>query len=108
MPLLSYFLLFITILLSGSSLFVFKTNRNKDIKTNVVFSGAYLFALTVLHLIPEVYTAGKGSGWIYFARIFHSNITGNIFRRNRTRAYSYSQKQNAAFPPWNDDWFVLT
>jgi zinc transporter ZupT len=52
---------FIIILLSGCALlggfavFFIKNNNHKNIKLLLSFSGAYLFAITILHLLPEVY-----------------------------------------------------
>ncbi len=53
--------LFIIILLSGCALFgglaVFfvKKDSNQRLKLILSFSGAYLFAITILHLLPDVY-----------------------------------------------------
>jgi len=54
------FLIFITIIVSGSSILLFKIG-NKTIKLILAFSGAYLLAITVLHLIPEIYSHGSHS-----------------------------------------------
>lgn len=42
-------------LLGGFSVFIFKKNNNNTLKLILSFSGAYLFAITVLHLLPDVY-----------------------------------------------------
>ncbi|HNO71344.1 MAG TPA: ZIP family metal transporter [Bacteroidia bacterium] len=52
---LLYLLLFITVIASGCSVLIFKVN-NKTLKLILSFSGAYLLGITVLHLIPEVYS----------------------------------------------------
>src|SRR5689334_16322740 len=57
MPLHYYFLLLITVFLSGLSIFLFKKLNQRFLKMLLSFSGAYLFALCVLHLIPEVYAS---------------------------------------------------
>jgi len=48
-------ILFGSCFLGGMSIFFFKKNNNHTLKLILSFSGAYLFAITILHLIPEVY-----------------------------------------------------
>jgi zinc transporter ZupT len=48
-------LLFFCAFLGGMAVFVFKGGNHKQLKLVLSFSGAYLFAITVLHLIPEAY-----------------------------------------------------
>jgi len=42
-------------MLGGLSVFFFKNNSNHTLKLILSFSGAFLFGITILHLIPEVY-----------------------------------------------------
>jgi len=49
--------LFASCFIGGMSIFFFKKENTKRIKLLLSFSGAYLFAITILHLIPEVYEA---------------------------------------------------
>ncbi len=44
--------------MGGLSVFFFKKDNTKTLKLILSFSGAYLFGITVLHLIPEVYSGG--------------------------------------------------
>ncbi|RYG36195.1 MAG: zinc/iron permease, partial [Chitinophagaceae bacterium] len=48
-------ILFASCMLGGISVFFFKSSSNHTLKLILSFSGAYLFAITILHLIPEVY-----------------------------------------------------
>lgn len=48
-------LLFIAAFIGGTGIFLFKRDNSKRLKLILSFSGAYLFAITVLHLMPEVY-----------------------------------------------------
>lgn len=48
-------LLFASALLGGLGIFLFKNDTTKHLKLVLSFSGAYLFAITVLHLMPDVY-----------------------------------------------------
>ncbi len=50
-----YLLLFLLVIISGFSFFLFKDEEGKKIKLLLSFSGAYLLAISFLHLIPEIY-----------------------------------------------------
>src|SRR6187549_2002546 len=47
--------LFACAFFGGTSVFLFKGDNHKTLKLVLSFSGAYLFAITVLHLIPDAY-----------------------------------------------------
>jgi zinc and cadmium transporter len=48
-------LLFFAAFLGGMSVFFFKGDNHKQLRLILSFSGAYLFGITVLHLIPDAY-----------------------------------------------------
>lgn len=48
--------LFFSAFLGGISVFFVKRNNTRLLKLILAFSGAYLFSITVLHLIPDVYS----------------------------------------------------
>jgi zinc transporter ZupT len=51
-----YFLLIVTVLASGSLIFVMKTGDQKTLKMLLAFSGAFLIGITFLKLVPEIFT----------------------------------------------------
>ncbi|MEJ7780258.1 MAG: ZIP family metal transporter [Daejeonella sp.] len=51
-------LLFASAFLGGLGIFIFKNDNSNRLKLVLSFSGAYLFAITVLHLMPDVYSPG--------------------------------------------------
>jgi zinc and cadmium transporter len=51
-------LLFASCFLGGLGVFLFKRDNTQRLKLVLSFSGAYLFSITVLYLIPEVYKDG--------------------------------------------------
>jgi len=55
--------LFFCAFLGGSAIFLVKSDKSKLLKLILSFSGAYLFAITVLHLIPDAYS-GSDKGEI--------------------------------------------
>ena len=96
---IAYFLLFITIILSGSSIFAFRRINPGFLKLLLSFSGAYLFALTVLHLIPEVYQSGDKNIGIFIFIGFFIQIILEFFSEGIEHGHIHiHKKQNAAFP----------
>ena len=96
---IAYFLLFVTIILSGSCVFAFKKINPGFLKLLLSFSGAYLFALTVLHLIPEVYHSDDRSIGIYIFIGFFIQIVLEFFSQGIEHGHIHIHKnQNAAFP----------
>jgi zinc transporter ZupT len=47
--------LFLGAFTGGVSVFLFKSNSHQNLKLVLSFSGAFLFGITVLHLIPDAY-----------------------------------------------------
>lgn len=54
-------ILLISAFLSGLSVFFFKRDNTSLLKLILSFSGAYLFSITILHLIPHVYLSQNTS-----------------------------------------------
>lgn len=52
-------LLFSSSLIGGLAIFLFKKDNSNRLKLVLSFSGAYLFAITVLHLMPDVYSSNN-------------------------------------------------
>ena len=99
MPLTAYLLLFGTIVLSGLSFFAFKTVGPKQLKLLLSFSGSYLFALTILHLIPDVYHNGDQSIGIFILIGFFLQICMEFFSEGIEHGHIHVHKhQTAAFP----------
>lgn len=49
-------ILFLSAFLGGVAIFLVKSDKSQLLKLILSFSGAYLFAITVLHLIPDAYS----------------------------------------------------
>lgn len=54
-------ILFFSSLLGGLSVFLVKRDNSSMLKLILAFSGSYLFAITILHLIPHVYHTANDS-----------------------------------------------
>lgn len=53
--------LFFCAFLGGTAIFLVKSDKSKLLKLILSFSGAYLFAITVLHLIPDAFSGADKS-----------------------------------------------
>ena len=57
---LKLLVLFFTPLLSGLLIFLVPKGKNTNYKMLLVFAGSYLFAITVIHILPELYRQALG------------------------------------------------
>jgi zinc transporter ZupT len=56
---MDYLILLSSIVLGAIFVFVFKLHKPAHVKLLNAFTGAYLLSLTLLHLLPELYLAGR-------------------------------------------------
>jgi zinc and cadmium transporter len=70
---LMYALLFLSVIISGLSV-LFINISSKNLKLILSFSGAFLFAICALHLIPEIYLSGSPNIGIYILVGFFAQI----------------------------------
>lgn len=57
-------LLFFTPLIAGLLIYLVPKGRNTNFKLLLVFAGSYLFSITVIHILPELYHQTAGAEWI--------------------------------------------
>ena len=55
---LKLLVLFLTPLLSGLLIYLVPKSKGVNYKLLLVFSGSYLFSITVIHILPELYKKG--------------------------------------------------
>lgn len=61
---LKLLVLFFTPLLSGLAIFLVPGGKGRNFKLLLVFAGAYLFAITIIHILPELYHQPVGIEYI--------------------------------------------
>jgi len=92
-------LLFSSALFGGLTVLLSKQISANGLKLILSFSGAYLFAITVLHLIPEVYIGGTASIGLYILGGFVFQIVLEQFsegiEHGHIHVHAHAQK---AFP----------
>lgn len=79
MQLTDYFLLFGSVMIGGIGYFIIKNPGPNFLKLILSFSGAFLFALTVLHLMPEVYQHNSASIGVWIMIGFFLQIIMEFF-----------------------------
>lgn len=95
---LIYLYLFLSVIISGISVLFF-TIKGKTLKLILSFSGAYLFAISVLHLIPEIYSSNDHSIGVYILIGFFLQILLEFFSEGIEHGHIHLHPHaNKAFP----------
>lgn len=95
----NYILLFMSAFLGGMAIFIFKNNNTKNLKLILAFSGSYLFAITVLHLIPSVYQSNDVKIGLYVLLGFGLQILLEQFSEGIEHGHIHKHKHtHIAFP----------
>lgn len=91
--------LFLSAFLGGVSIFLFKKDMGKNLKLILSFSGAYLFAITVLHLIPDAYQSHDKYVGIFIMAGFLFQLILELFSDGVEHGHVHHHNHNeAAFP----------
>ncbi len=92
-------ILFLCAFIGGLGVFIFKNNNTKTLKLILSFSGAYLFAITILHLLPEVYTDKQQSVGLFILGGFIFQILLEQFSQGIEHGHIHAHNhQQVAFP----------
>ena len=83
MPIWQYILLFLSVLLGGSLGFLFNKERKNWLQLILSFSGAYILGITILHLMPWVFSSGEPNIglWViggFFAQILLEQLSVGV------------------------------
>ena len=100
MTLFMYILLFLSVIISGSSVLLINVS-SKNLKLILSFSGAYLFAISVLHLIPEIYLSNTPNVGIYILIGFFAQLLLEFFSEGIEHGHIHIHSHghaHAAFP----------
>lgn len=91
--------LFGTVVLSGSTVLFVKISP-KNLKLLLSFSGAFLFAISVLHLIPEVYSNGSAHTGLFILIGFFAQILMEFFSEGIEHGHIHVHKHHQAQIPY--------
>ncbi|GGI24839.1 ZIP family metal transporter [Pedobacter mendelii] len=91
--------LFFCAFLGGAAIFLVKSDKSKLLKLILSFSGAYLFAITVLHLIPDAYSGpDKGQIGIFILIGFLLQIFLEQFSEGVEHGHIHKHHGDNVFP----------
>lgn len=92
-------LLFGSSMLGGLCIFLLRKDNNDRLKLVLSFSGAYLFAITILHLMPDVYHSGNPQIGLYILGGFLLQILMEQFSEGIEHGHLHKHKnQQFVFP----------
>ncbi|PST81947.1 zinc/iron permease [Pedobacter yulinensis] len=100
MEIWKFLILFFSAFLGGAAIFLVKSDKSALLKLILSFSGAYLFAITVLHLIPEAYSGSDSeqigifilAGFLFqvlLEQFSHGVEHGHIHRHHEGRQFPW-------------------
>lgn len=98
MSYLLYIVLFLGALISGLSVLWLKISA-RNLKLILSFSGAYLFAISVLHLIPDIYQTGNKSIGIYILAGFFLQILLEFFSEGIEHGHIHVHQEHGKIFP---------
>lgn len=94
-----FLVLFLCALLGGLAIFLVKNDKSQTLKLILSFSGAYLFAITALHLIPEAYSGpDKNEIGIFILLGFLLQIFLEQFSQGVEHGHIHTHHHSHAFP----------
>lgn len=100
MTLIQFIFLFSSVFISGLTFLVFKKNNPQFLKLTLAFTGAFLFAISVLHLIPEVYSSGDKSIGLFVLIGFFVQVILEFFSGGIEHGHIHVHKKHASSFPF--------
>ncbi len=96
----AYIALFLSVIISGVAV-LFVNISSKSLKLVLSFSGAYLFAISVLHLIPEIYASSSEDIGLYILIGFFMQILFEFFTEGIEHGHIHIHHHGNKHPfPW--------
>jgi zinc and cadmium transporter len=99
MNLPEYLILFSSVFLSGLSFLLFKKNNPRVLRLTLAFTGAFLFSISVLHLIPEIYQGGDKNIGLFILIGFFIQVILEFFSEGIEHGHIHVHKKHVhSFP----------
>jgi zinc and cadmium transporter len=98
--LIIYLLLFITVIVSGSLIFVFKTENPKVLKLMLAFSGAFLIGISFMKLVPEVFSSPVRFAGLFVMLGFLIQLILELITEGVEHGHSHEHKENEIVSPF--------
>lgn len=90
-----YIFLFLSVIVSGLSVLYINIS-SKNLKLILSFSGAFLFAISMLHLIPEIYSSGTPNIGVFILIGFFAQILLEFFSEGIEHGHIHVHKHGNA------------
>jgi len=91
--------LFFAAVIGGLSLYLFKNTDEGKLKLLISFSGSYLLAICILHMIPEIYAGGAPGVGIYILAGFFIQVLLEFFSGGIEHGHAHVHKENINVVP---------
>ena len=99
MTFVEYLILFFSVMLSGAAFFAVRKSSQYFLKLSLAFSGSFLFAISVLHLMPMIYNSGEPNIGLFVLIGFFIQIVLEFFSEGIEHGHIHvHQKHNKSFP----------
>ncbi len=86
---MTYLILFLSVAIGAVAVFLFQPRERRSIKLLTAFSGAYLLAITVLHLLPEAFREPKTSVGFFVLGGFFLQILLDYFSQGIEHGHAH-------------------
>jgi zinc and cadmium transporter len=103
---LKMIILFLSAILGGLAYFFFPKFDQNKFSNILVFAGSYLFAITIVHILPEVYSAypyfARIGGFVlmgFFLQLFLESFSSGV-EHGHIHKNSNFKKTGVGFSPW--------
>jgi zinc and cadmium transporter len=99
MKIYQYFILFFSVMLSGSAYYLVKSSSKYFLKLSLAFTGSFLFAISVLHLMPSIYSNNSHNIGVFVLIGFFIQIMLEFFSEGIEHGHIHVHKKHSqAFP----------
>ncbi len=96
---LRYLILFIMPLLGGTIAFMFRMVKQQQLKLFLAFSGAFLFSITILEILPSIFShSGSASIGFFILVGFFFQIAIEQFTRGIEHGHVHTHEQSKGIP----------
>ncbi|TZF82541.1 zinc/iron permease [Pedobacter sp. BS3] len=92
--------LFGSCFLGGISIFFFRKDATRDLKLLLSFSGAYLFAITALHLMPDVFRSNDPNIGLYVLGGFLFQVVLEQLSHGIEHGHVHAHEHDRVAFPW--------
>ena len=94
---LLYLVLFLTVIASGSLIFVFKPDNQKVLNLMLAFSGSFLIGISFLILVPEVFSSNVKYAGLFVMFGYLIQLVLELITEGAEHGHSHVHRENEKF-----------